>query len=104
MERLTLPQGMLERLILKAREPLHGWALSERLQQAARDALRLGQRTLYPAQTRTRETDKASRGTTDANQRAEYYELAHKGSARLEAATNSWRRRVDAVGHALDLA
>jgi hypothetical protein len=49
--RLELPQGTLDLLILKAvaLEPLHGWAISERLQQISRSALQVQQGSLYPA-------------------------------------------------------
>jgi len=107
-DRLTLPQGTLELLILKALalEPLHGWALSERLQQVSRDALQLGQGSLYPALHRLEREGliKASWRTTDANRRAKYYALTRTRRARLEAATKSWRRLVDVVGQVLDLA
>jgi PadR family transcriptional regulator len=107
-DRLTLPQGTLELLILKALalEPLHGWALSERLQQVSQDALQLGQGSLYPALHRLERAGliKASWRTTDANRRAKYYELTRTGRARLASATESWRRLVDVVGHVLDLA
>jgi PadR family transcriptional regulator PadR len=107
-DRLTLPQGTLELLILKALalEPLHGWALSERLQQVSRDALQLGQGSLYPALHRLARAGliKASWRTTDANRRAKYYELTRTGRAQLESATKSWRRLVDVVGQVLDLA
>ena len=107
-DRLTLPQGTLELLILKAvaLEPLHGWALSERLQQVSRDALQLGQGSLYPALHRLERAGliQASWKTTDANRRAKYYELTRTGRARLESATESWRRLVDMVGHVLDSA
>jgi hypothetical protein len=48
---LELPQGALDLLILKTLvlEPMHGWAISERLQQISEDALQIGQRSLYPA-------------------------------------------------------
>jgi PadR family transcriptional regulator len=107
-DRLTLPQGTLELLILKALalESLHGWALSERLQQVSRDALQLGQGSLYPALHRLERAGliKASWRTTDANRRAKYYELTRIGRKRLESATESWRRLVDVVGQVLDLA
>jgi PadR family transcriptional regulator PadR len=107
-DRLTLPQGTLELLILKALalEPLHGWALSERLQQVSRDALQLGQGSLYPALHRLERGGliKASWRVTDANRRAKYYALTRAGRARLETATKCWRRLVDVVGQVLDLA
>jgi DNA-binding PadR family transcriptional regulator len=50
-DRLELPQGTLDLLILKslAAEPLHGWAISERLLQISKDALQVQQCSLYPA-------------------------------------------------------
>ena len=50
-DRLLLPQGTLDLLILKALalEPLHGWAVSERLEQISHDALQVGQGSLYPS-------------------------------------------------------
>lgn len=107
-DRLPLPQGTLDLLILKALalEPLHGWALSERLQQISRDALKLGQGSLYPALHRLERAGsiKASWRTTEANRRAKYYELTRAGRKRLESAMESWRKLVSVVGHVLDLA
>src|SRR6185295_4521324 len=50
-ERLDLPQGTLDRLILRilAPGPLHGWAISERIQQVSREVLQVPQGSLYPA-------------------------------------------------------
>ena len=50
-KRLELPQGTLDLLILKAvaLEPLHGWAISERLQQVSHDVVQVLQGSLYPA-------------------------------------------------------
>jgi PadR family transcriptional regulator PadR len=107
-ERLPLPQGTLDLLILKtlALEPLHGWAVSERLQQISRDALQLGQGSLYPALHRLERAGwiRASWRTTEANRRAKYYQLTRSGRTQLESATESWRRLVAVVGHVLDLA
>jgi PadR family transcriptional regulator, regulatory protein PadR len=107
-DRLSLPQGTLDLLILKtlALEPLHGWAVSERLQQISRDALQLGQGSLYPALHRLQRAGwiRASWRRTDNNRRAKYYELTTTGRRRLESATDSWRKLVDVVGFVLDLA
>jgi PadR family transcriptional regulator PadR len=107
-KRLTLPQGTLDLLILKALalEPLHGWAVSERLQQISRDALQLGQGSLYPSLHRLERAGliKASWRTTDSNRRAKYYALTRTGQKQLESATESWRELVAVVGHVLDLA
>jgi len=107
-ERMPLPQGTLDLLILKALalEPLHGWAVSERLQQISHDALQLGQGSLYPSLHRLERSGwiKATWRTTDANRNAKYYELTRTGRKRLESATESWRKLVAVVGDVLDLA
>jgi transcriptional regulator len=105
-DRLLLPQGTLDLLILKALalEPLHGWAVSERLQQISREALQVGQGSLYPALHRLERYGwiKAQWRTTDNNRRAKYYELTRAGRRQLEAASESWRRMASVVGYVLD--
>jgi transcriptional regulator len=104
---LSLPQGTLDLLILKALalEPLHGWAISDRLQQLSSDALQVGQGSLYPSLHRLERRGwlKAKWRTTDANRRAKYYELTAKGRARLADATEDWRKLTHVVSGVLDL-
>jgi PadR family transcriptional regulator PadR len=106
--RLVLPQGTLDLLILKALalEPLHGWAVSERLQQISRDALQVGQGSLYPSLHRLERGGliKADWRTTGNNRRAKYYELTRAGRKQLQSASESWRKLSAVVGHVLDLA
>ncbi|HTA43941.1 MAG TPA: PadR family transcriptional regulator [Bryobacteraceae bacterium] len=107
-ERMELPQGTLDILILKilALEPLHGWAVSERLQSISRDALQIGQGSLYPALHRLERQGliDARWETTENNRRAKYYELTPGGRKQLAEETKAWRKLtavVDAVlGHA----
>ena len=91
-ERIELPQGTLDLLILKALalEPLHGWAVSERLQQTSRDAVQVPQGSLYPALHRLERKGwiKAHWGTSENNRRAKYYALT---SFRAEAAQRGAR-------------
>ena len=105
---LTLPQGTLDVLILKslALESLHGWAISERLQQLSADALQIGQGSLYPALHRLERRGwlKTKWRVTEANRRAKYYELTRAGRAQLEAATADWHRLTQVIGGVLDLA
>jgi transcriptional regulator len=105
---LTLPQGTLDLLILKALalEPLHGWAISERLQQISGGALQVGQGSLYPALHRLQRRGwlKARWRLTDANRRAKYYDLTRTGREQLEAAAKDWRRLAQVVGGVLDIA
>jgi PadR family transcriptional regulator PadR len=107
-ERLELPQGTLDLLILKtlALGPLHGWAISERIQQISRDAVQVQQGSLYPALHRLerREWVKARWATTDNNRRAKYYELTRQGHRQLAEETLAWRRLAAAVGYVLDMA
>jgi PadR family transcriptional regulator PadR len=106
-ERLDLPQGTLDLLILKtvALEPLHGWAISERLQQISREAVQVQQGSLYPALHRLerRSWIKAHWAVTDNNRRAKYYELTRQGRKQLDAETTAWRKLAAAVGYVLDL-
>jgi transcriptional regulator len=105
---LSLPQGTLDLLILKALalEPLHGWAISERLQQLSANALQVGQGSLYPSLHRLERRGwlKARWRTTDTNRRAKYYELTASGREGLAVAAADWRKLAAVVGGVLDLA
>jgi PadR family transcriptional regulator PadR len=107
-ERLDLPQGTLDLLILKALtlESLHGWAISERLQQISREALQVQQGSLYPALHRLERRGwiKANWAISENNRRAKYYELTRQGRKQLEVETQAWRKLAAAVGHVLDMA
>jgi PadR family transcriptional regulator PadR len=107
-ERIELPQGTLDLLILKAPalESMHGWAISERLQQISREALQVQQGSLYPALHRLERRGwiKAHWATSENNRRAKYYTLTRRGQKQLEVETAAWRKLTSAVGHVLDLA
>jgi PadR family transcriptional regulator PadR len=107
-QRLELPQGTLELLILKtlALEPLHGWAISARLQQISSAALQVRQGSLYPALHRLerRGWTKARWATTENKRRARYYELTRQGHRQLAAETLAWRELAAVVGHVLHMA
>jgi PadR family transcriptional regulator, regulatory protein PadR len=105
-ERLDLPQGTLDLLILKALalEPMHGWAISERLQQISREALQVQQGSLYPALHRLERRGwiRAQWATSENNRRAKYYRLTPRGEKQLQAETSAWRKLTAAVGQVLD--
>lgn len=107
-ERMELPQGTLDLLILKALalEPLHGWAVSERLQQFSDDALRVGQGSLYPALHRLERKGwiTAEWGMSENNRKAKYYSLTRAGRKHLGAETEAWRKLTRIVGQVLDQA
>jgi PadR family transcriptional regulator, regulatory protein PadR len=94
-------RGTLDLLILKtlSLEPMHGWAVAQRLEQLSRDSLQVGQGSLYPALQRLEEKgwiDSEWRAT-EQNRRAKYYELTPAGRRALGAEADSWRRYVDMV-------
>jgi PadR family transcriptional regulator PadR len=106
-ERLDLPQGTLDLLILKALslQPMHGWAISQRLHQVSRAALEIPQGSLYPALHRLerRGLIRAEWGASDNNRKAKYYELTRAGRKQLEAESDGWARLTAAVALVLDL-
>ena len=105
-EPLDLPQGTLDLLILKAvaLEPLHGWAISERLHQISSATLLVRQGSLYPALHRLERRGwiKARWGTSDNNRRAKYYELTARGRTELKKETVAWQRLTSAVAQVLE--
>ena len=107
-ERLDLPQGTLDLLILKALSlgPQHGWAISERLHQVSHATLQVPQGSLYPALHRLERRGwiKARWGASDNNRRAKYYELTRPGRKQLEAEADTWSRLTAAVALVLRMA
>jgi PadR family transcriptional regulator PadR len=94
-------RGTLDLLILKALslESMHGWAITQRLEQLSRDALRVGQGSLYPALQRLEEkgwVDSEWRAT-EQGRRAKYYELTTAGRRALGDEAETWHRYVDMV-------
>lgn len=106
-DRLDLPQGTLDLLILKALSlgPMHGWAISERLHQVSRATLSIPQGSLYPALHRLERQGwiAAEWGASDNNRKAKFYELTRTGRARLAAETDAWSRLTRAVELVLDM-
>lgn len=107
-DRLDLPQGTLDLLILKALSlgPMHGWAISERIQQVSRDTLQIPQGSLYPALHRLERRGwiSAEWGASDNNRKAKYYELTRAGRRQLGAETESWEKLTKAVDLVLRMA
>jgi len=107
-ERLDLPQGTLDLLILKALSlaPQHGWAISERIHDVSRATLQIPQGSLYPALHRLERRGwiRAEWGASDNNRRAKYYELTRKGERQLQAETEAWEKLTTAVDLVLRMA
>ena len=100
--RSDLPQGTLDLLILKvlAPEPLHGYAIAQRLQQVSRDVVQVQQGTLYPALHRLEQRGylTAAWKASDTGRDAKFYRLTKQGQAQLETGTASWERLIAAIG------
>ncbi len=107
-ERLDLPQGTLDLLILKtlALEPQHGWAIAQRIKQISSEILKIQQGSLYPALHRLERRGwiKARWAASENNRRAKYYELTKSGLRQLQAEENAWRKLTAAVGQVLETA
>src|SRR5882724_7093709 len=107
-QRIDLPQGTLDLLILKtlALGPQHGWAISERIQQISSNVLQVQQGSLYPALHRLERRGwiKARWGASDNNRRAKFYDLTRSGSKQLEAEESAWLKLTVAVGQVLESA
>jgi transcriptional regulator len=100
-DRLDLPQGTLDLLILKALSlgPMHGWAISERLQQVSLDILQVPQGSLYPALHRLERQGfiQAEWGASDNNRKAKFYELTRSGRKQLAQDTAAWEQLATVV-------
>jgi PadR family transcriptional regulator PadR len=100
-DRLDLPQGTLDLLILKSLSlgPQHGWAVSERIHQVSQFTLQIPQGSLYPALHRLERRGwiSAEWGASDNNRRAKYYELTRAGRKQLDTETEAWDKLTAAV-------
>jgi PadR family transcriptional regulator, regulatory protein PadR len=105
VQNIDLPQGTLDLLILRtlALQPLHGWAISERVQQISRDVLQIRQGSLYPALHRLERRGwiKARWGVSENNRRAKFYELTKTGRQQLELEKDAWEKLTTTVAQVL---
>ena len=96
-----LLRGTLDLLILRSlvAGAMHGWALSQAIQQQSRNILRVGQGSLYPALQRLEQEGwiVSEWGTTEQNRPARFYTLTTSGRRALTEETKSWRQYVHAV-------
>ena len=100
-EKVELLKGTLDMLILKvvAAGPIHGYAISQRIQQISRDFFQVPQGSLYPALHRLEEQDwlEAQWKDTSTGREAKFYTLTRKGHKQLETEVSNWERLSDAV-------
>lgn len=99
-------RGTLDLLILKvlSLEAMHGWGISQRIQELSQGLLEVNQGSLYPALQRLehRGLIVSAWATTENNRRAKYYALTDPGSAALSDETGQWRRYIGAVEQILE--
>ena len=104
--RLALPQGTLDLLILRTLRltPMHGWAISERIQQISEDVLQVNQGSLYPALHRLEHRGwiRAKWGVSELGRRARFYELTAAGRRQLDIERENWARLTAAIGRVLE--
>jgi PadR family transcriptional regulator, regulatory protein PadR len=89
-------QGTLDLLIMRTLtlEPMHGWAIAQRIQQISNDLLRVQQGSLYPALHRLEHQGwiTAAWGASEKNRRARFYSLTKSGRQRLAVEVSKWER------------
>ena len=96
-----LVQGTLDLLILKtvALEPMHGWAIAQRIRQVSRDVLLVNQGALYPALHRMEQNGwiGSEWALTETNRKAKYYKLTAAGRKQLQEAEKNFEHLVKGV-------
>jgi len=99
--RSDLLQGTLDLLILKtlALEPMHGWGITQRIQQISDGVLQVNQGSLYPALLRLEQRGWVASewGTSENNRQAKYYSLTRAGRKQLAEEAENWKRLSTAV-------
>ena len=102
-----LVQGTLDLLLLKilALEPLHGWAISQRLTQVSSNVLQVSDGSLYPALHKLEQEGwiKAEWKTSELGRRAKFYSLTRMGHKELERQVADWARLSSAITNIIEL-
>lgn len=100
-QKRELLQGTLDLLILKtlALEPMHGWGISQRIEQISQGVLSVNQGSLYPALHRLEKQGWISSewGNSENNRQAKYYQLTNLGRNQLATETENWEQVVAAM-------
>jgi transcriptional regulator len=101
-----LVQGTLDLLILKtiALEPMHGWAIAQRIHHVSKNVLQVNQGALYPALHRLEQQAwiQSKWGESENNRRAKYYSLTRAGRKYLQTEESNWERLSSAIGLVLN--
>jgi transcriptional regulator len=106
VEKLDIPQGTLDLMILAilAREPMHGYGVSQRLTALSRDEFHVNPGSLFPSLYRLEQDGKlkAEWRPTENNRQAKYYRLTASGRKQLEQRRERWTRVSFAVAGVLE--
>jgi PadR family transcriptional regulator PadR len=101
MKPVDLLQGTLDLLILRiiALQPMHGWAIAQRIQLVSREVLQVQQGSLYPALHRLEQQGliEAEWGESENKRRAKFYSLTKAGTAKLDQEIDQWDRLSAAI-------
>lgn len=96
-----LVQGTLDLLILKilALQPMHGWAIGERMTQMSKEVLQVGPGSLYPALHKLEQAGwiQAKWSINEANRRVKFYSITREGRKRLQFEAADWKRLSGAI-------
>jgi PadR family transcriptional regulator PadR len=107
-EQLDLLKGTLDLLILRTLRigSMHGWAISERIQQISEDVLHVNQGSLYPALHRLEHQGwiQAEWGVSELGRRARFYQLTIAGRKQLEIESKNWDTLSAAIGRVMRMA
>jgi len=109
MKKNDILQGTLDLLVLRTlatRGPLHGYAITQLIQQSSADQLRVEEGSLYPALHRMTQDGwiKGKWGSTEKNRMARFYAITPAGRRQLAAEEESWARLTDGVARVLRFA
>jgi PadR family transcriptional regulator PadR len=103
-----LLSGTLDMLILRTlqNERMHGWAISDRIEQISQDVLQVNQGSLYPALHRLEHRGwiEAEWGVSELGRRAKYYQLTAAGRKQLAVEASEWDRMTTAIGRVMKMA
>jgi PadR family transcriptional regulator PadR len=96
-----LVQGTLDLLVLKilAVQPMHGWAIGERMKQMSKDVLQVGAGSLYPALHKLEQAGliEAEWSVSESNRRVKFYSVTKGGRKRLQQEAADWKRLSGAI-------
>jgi PadR family transcriptional regulator, regulatory protein PadR len=96
-----LVQGTLDLLIMRmiAQQPMHGWAIAQRIQVVSKEVLQVQQGSLYPALHRLEQQGwiRSEWGESEHNRRAKYYSLTAAGKRKLTQEIEQWDRLSAAI-------